>query len=54
MFKMALMNLTELKMSKARIKQKLAAHQEVTWKLLKAPNYIEKLHYFDQEIENMM
>ena len=54
MFKKAMRNLAEKQMEKNRFSERCEAHQEMTWKLHKTPNYVDKLNYFDNQIENTM
>ena len=49
-----MLNFVEYKILRHRYKQRCQDYQEVSWKLLKAPSYTEKLHYLDYQIENLM
>ena len=51
MFKMAMIYFAESKLVKHRYRRRCQSHEEIHWKLLKAPNYVEKLQYFDYQIE---
>ena len=47
MFQTALIRYVEMKMLKHRHKERCLAHNEIQWKLVYSPTYIQKLHYFD-------